>query len=63
MIRLSEHNEHISFPETVRSEIQSAGIRAAETGRVIVEKQEKPGRCKSVAGYLSKDICKYGCLK
>ncbi|MEE4355863.1 MAG: PDDEXK nuclease domain-containing protein [Desulfococcaceae bacterium] len=67
---LFNDNDYISFLKTVKSEIQSARIRAAKTvnrelislywkiGEMIVEKQEKLGWGKSVVEQLSKDIRK-----
>jgi len=70
MNQLSEHNDYISFLESIRSQIQSGRIQAAKTvnrelislywkiGKEIVEKQEKLGWGKSVVEQLSKDIRK-----
>jgi predicted nuclease of restriction endonuclease-like (RecB) superfamily len=70
MSQLSKNKDYISFLKTVRSEIQSARIRAARTvnkelislywkiGEIIVQKQEELGWGKSVVEQLSKDICK-----
>ncbi len=57
MSQLSENNDYISFLKSVRSEIQSARIRAAKTvskelislywriGEIIVRKQKELGCC------------------
>ncbi len=70
MDKLSENNDYIDFLKVIKSEIQSARIRASKTvnrelvllywkiGKAIVQKQEALGWGKSVVELLAKDIRK-----